>query len=77
MPWHPVPATALGAPQCYSWRRKVIAYHTHAQAALDVVKQMAGAGGGQPEEVAQAIAGLLSDKASYMTGSFIKLAGGK
>lgn len=33
--------------------------------------------GGQPEEVAQAILWLLSDKASYVTGSFIDLAGGK
>jgi NAD(P)-dependent dehydrogenase (short-subunit alcohol dehydrogenase family) len=33
--------------------------------------------GGQPEEVAQAIAWLLSDKASYVTGSFLDLAGGK
>lgn len=33
--------------------------------------------GGQPEEVAQAIAWLLSDSASYVTGSFIELAGGK
>lgn len=33
--------------------------------------------GGQPEEVAQAIAWLLSDGASYVTGSFIELAGGK
>jgi len=33
--------------------------------------------GGQPEEVAQAIAWLLSKKASYATGSFIDLAGGK
>lgn len=33
--------------------------------------------GGQPEEVAQAIAWLLSDKASYITGSFLELAGGK
>lgn len=33
--------------------------------------------GGQPEEVAQAIAWLLSDRASYVTGSFIDLAGGK
>jgi len=33
--------------------------------------------GGQPEEVAQAIVWLLSDKASYVTGSFIDLAGGK
>ncbi|WP_312948491.1 SDR family oxidoreductase [Superficieibacter sp.] len=33
--------------------------------------------GGQPEEVAQAIAWLLSEKASYVTGSFIDLAGGK
>ncbi|MDA3991969.1 SDR family oxidoreductase [Klebsiella aerogenes] len=32
--------------------------------------------GGQPEEVAQAIAWLLSDKASYVTGSFLELAGG-
>ncbi len=33
--------------------------------------------GGLPEEVAQAIAWLLSDKASYVTGSFLELAGGK
>ena len=33
--------------------------------------------GGTPEEVAQAIAWLLSDEASYVTGSFIDLAGGK
>lgn len=33
--------------------------------------------GGQPEEVAQAIAWLLSDNASYVTGSFLELAGGK
>ena len=33
--------------------------------------------GGQPEEVAQAIIWLLSEKASYVTGSFIELAGGK
>lgn len=33
--------------------------------------------GGQPDEVAQAIAWLLSDESSYVTGSFIDLAGGK
>ncbi|SHO54358.1 SDR family oxidoreductase [Vibrio quintilis] len=33
--------------------------------------------GGEPEEVAEAIAWLLSEKASYVTGSFIDLAGGK
>ncbi|WP_034945346.1 SDR family oxidoreductase [Erwinia oleae] len=33
--------------------------------------------GGTPEEVAQAIVWLLSDDASYVTGSFIDLAGGK
>jgi len=33
--------------------------------------------GGQPDEVAQAIVWLLSDEASYVTGSFIDLAGGK
>ncbi len=33
--------------------------------------------GGQPEEVAQAIVWLLSDNASYVTGSQIDLAGGK
>lgn len=33
--------------------------------------------GGQPEEVASAIAWLLSDDASYVTGSFIDLAGGR
>ena len=33
--------------------------------------------GGKPEEVAQAIAWLLSDEASYVTGSFIDIAGGK
>ncbi|MFE4111884.1 SDR family oxidoreductase [Kosakonia sp. YIM B13611] len=34
-------------------------------------------GGGQPEEVAQGIVWLLSDKASYVTGSFLDLAGGR
>lgn len=33
--------------------------------------------GGRPEEVAQAIAWLVSDSASYVTGSFVDLAGGK
>lgn len=33
--------------------------------------------GGEPEEVAAAIAWLLSDEASYVTGSFIDIAGGK
>tara|TARA_R110002124_G_scaffold94244_2_gene238071 strand:- start:3346 stop:4077 length:732 start_codon:yes stop_codon:yes gene_type:complete len=33
--------------------------------------------GGTPEEVANAIVWLLSDEASYVTGSFIDLAGGK
>ncbi|HWC47177.1 MAG TPA: SDR family oxidoreductase [Casimicrobiaceae bacterium] len=33
--------------------------------------------GGQPEEVANAILWLLSDEASYVTGTFIELAGGK
>jgi len=33
--------------------------------------------GGQPEEVAQAIVWLLSEEASYVTGSHIELAGGK
>jgi NAD(P)-dependent dehydrogenase (short-subunit alcohol dehydrogenase family) len=33
--------------------------------------------GGQPEEVATAILWLLSDEASYTTGTFIDLAGGK
>ena len=33
--------------------------------------------GGQPEEVAQAILGLLSDEASYSTGGFIDVAGGR
>lgn len=33
--------------------------------------------GGTPDEVANAIAWLLSDDASYVTGSFIDLAGGK
>lgn len=33
--------------------------------------------GGTPEEVAQAIVWLLSDEASYATGSFIDLAGGR
>lgn len=33
--------------------------------------------GGTPKEVAQAIAWLLSDEASYVTGSFIDLAGGR
>ncbi|GAA6152483.1 glucose 1-dehydrogenase [Pseudoteredinibacter isoporae] len=33
--------------------------------------------GGQPEEVAHAIAWLLSEEASFVTGSFIDVAGGK
>lgn len=33
--------------------------------------------GGQPEEVAEAVLWLLSPEASYVTGSFIDLAGGK
>jgi NAD(P)-dependent dehydrogenase (short-subunit alcohol dehydrogenase family) len=33
--------------------------------------------GGQPEEVAEAVLWLLSPQASYVTGSFIDLAGGK
>lgn len=33
--------------------------------------------GGQPEEVAQAIAWLLSEEASYVTGTFVDMAGGK
>jgi len=33
--------------------------------------------GGRPEEVAEAILWLLSDKASYSTGSFIDLSGGR
>jgi len=33
--------------------------------------------GGQPEEVAQAVLWLLSDEASYMTGSFLDVSGGR
>jgi NAD(P)-dependent dehydrogenase (short-subunit alcohol dehydrogenase family) len=33
--------------------------------------------GGRPEEVAESIVWLLSDAASYTTGSFLELAGGK
>jgi NAD(P)-dependent dehydrogenase (short-subunit alcohol dehydrogenase family) len=33
--------------------------------------------GGRPDEVARAVVWLLSDEASYVTGSFIELAGGK
>jgi NAD(P)-dependent dehydrogenase (short-subunit alcohol dehydrogenase family) len=33
--------------------------------------------GGQPEEVAQAILWLLSDEASYTTGAFIDVSGGR
>lgn len=33
--------------------------------------------GGQPEEIAEAIVWLLSNKASYATGSFIDMAGGR
>lgn len=33
--------------------------------------------GGDPEEVAEAVVWLLSDQASYVTGSFIDLAGGR
>jgi NAD(P)-dependent dehydrogenase (short-subunit alcohol dehydrogenase family) len=33
--------------------------------------------GGEPEEVADAIAWLLSEEASYVTGSFVDIAGGR
>ncbi|WP_433684419.1 hypothetical protein [Nocardia sp. CA-119907] len=33
--------------------------------------------GGRPEEVPEAIGWLLSDQASYVTGTFIDLAGGR
>jgi NAD(P)-dependent dehydrogenase (short-subunit alcohol dehydrogenase family) len=33
--------------------------------------------GGQPEEVARAVLWLLSDEASYTTGSFIDVTGGR
>jgi NAD(P)-dependent dehydrogenase (short-subunit alcohol dehydrogenase family) len=33
--------------------------------------------GGQPEEVARAVLWLLSDEASYSTGSFIDVTGGR
>jgi NAD(P)-dependent dehydrogenase (short-subunit alcohol dehydrogenase family) len=33
--------------------------------------------GGQPDEVAQAILWLLSDEASYSTGTFIDVSGGR
>ena len=33
--------------------------------------------GGHPEEVASAILWLLSEEASYCTGTFIELSGGK
>lgn len=33
--------------------------------------------GGEPEEVASAIAYLVSDEASYITGSFLDVAGGR
>ncbi len=33
--------------------------------------------GGHPDEIANAIVWLLSDEASYATGSFIDLAGGR
>ena len=41
-----------------------------------LAKQLPMKRGGQPEEVAQAIAWLSSDSASFVTGSFIDLAGG-
>ncbi|WP_433192511.1 SDR family oxidoreductase [Nocardia sp. CA-107356] len=33
--------------------------------------------GGRPQELAEAIAWLRSDQASYVTGTFIDLAGGR
>ena len=33
--------------------------------------------GGSPEEVAQAILWLLSDEASYVTGTFVDVSGGR
>jgi NAD(P)-dependent dehydrogenase (short-subunit alcohol dehydrogenase family) len=38
---------------------------------------MPAARGGQPEEVARAILWLLSDEASYSTGTFIDVSGGR
>lgn len=45
---------------------------------MDRVKQFVSMKrGGQPEEVASAILWLLSDEASYATGTFLDLAGGR
>ena len=45
---------------------------------VDRVKQFAPMKrGGRPEEVAHAILWLLSDEASYSTGTFIDVAGGR
>jgi len=42
-----------------------------------LAKQIPLQRGGTPEEVAQSIAWLLSDEASYVTGAFIDIAGGR
>jgi NAD(P)-dependent dehydrogenase (short-subunit alcohol dehydrogenase family) len=56
-------------------------FHQHliqrGRVAQTVLIEPATSCSGQPEEVAQAIVWLLSEKASYVTGSFIELAGGK
>ena len=45
---------------------------------IERVKPMVPLGrGGQPDEVAEAILWLLSDRASYTTGSFVDVAGGR
>jgi NAD(P)-dependent dehydrogenase (short-subunit alcohol dehydrogenase family) len=45
--------------------------------AREAVRRMSTRRGGSPEEVARAILWLLSDEASYSTGTFIDISGGK
>jgi len=54
------------------------AYNTHApEAAARTTEAIPMGRGGQPDELAQAIAFLLSDAASYITGVALPVDGGK
>ena len=45
--------------------------------AREAVRRMSKKRGGRPEEVAHAILWLLSDEASFTTGAFVDVTGGK
>ncbi|CAX56717.1 putative oxidoreductase [Erwinia pyrifoliae DSM 12163] len=62
MLWSPEPVAAQAGRPRYCW---------HVAAAIPMQR------GGQPSEIAHAIAWLLSDDASHITGSIVDAAGGR